>query len=98
MDEELQKIKDQIIASVLKREGELLQVQDKIQAIIDDAAQEFAAQSIDLEKKYFADPNGTTEGYKSEYRRLGEKIKAETQRKIDDFLRDLGQGVPAASV
>ncbi len=91
MDDDIQTIKKQIIAVVVEREGDLLSVRDKIQAIVDGTAQEFAAQSVALEKKYIADPNATTADFKREYQLLGEKIKCEAQKNIDDLLRSIEQ-------
>ncbi len=89
MDPELLKIREQIIAVVQENEDALMAVQDRIDAIIEDAKQDFTLKSKALEEKYAALPDATSESFMSEYHQIEHGIQAQTQRSLDSLLHEL---------
>ena len=88
MDTDIKQIEERLIAAVVEHEAELLVVRDQIQKIIDDAAGELAVQTNQLRRKFEAQPETKEEDFPIEYRALQERIKNETQQKLDAVVQE----------
>ena len=91
--DDIAKIKEQIIAVVTNREGELVAVQDKVQAIIDLAATDFNKRTKELEEKYNTNENSSSSDFMKEFRLLEEDVKSETQKKLDTLLHEVEENI-----
>jgi len=86
--DDITEIKKQILEKILEREGDILAVQDRIQAVIDTATATFARGSKMLEERY-AESNGSGEEFMKELRAFQDNITATTKAELDKILEDI---------
>ena len=90
--DEITAIKKQILLEILKREGDILTTQTRIQAVIDAATATFARGSQVLEERY-AQNNGSGEEFMKELKAFQDKITAATKSELDRILEEVSAGV-----
>lgn len=90
--DDIAKLKGQIIATIVEREGGLLAIQDAVQKIIDDSVAALNKGTKELEGRYAGTEDASADDFMRELRLLEEKLKSETQVKLDALLRDVSDG------
>lgn len=93
--DDIAKIKEQVIATVVGREGDLVAIQERIQSIIDSAAVDFNKRTKELEEKYDTVATASASDFMKEFRLLEDNVKGETQTKLDALLHDVEENISA---
>lgn len=86
--DEITEIKKQILLEILKREGDILSIQARIQTVIDTATATFARGSKVLEDRY-AESNGSGEEFMKELKAFQDKITSATKGELDRILAEV---------
>lgn len=91
--DEITEIKKQILLEILKREGDILAIQSRIQTVIDTATATFARGSKILEERY-AESNGSGEEFMKELKAFQDKITIATKSELDKILDEVSATSP----
>jgi len=86
MNDEIKKIRQMIIDTVLSNEKDILEVTKEVNEIIASADEIFKKKINLIDNKYNENQNFTKEEYLSEYKKVKEIILRETEEKLSAFL------------